>query len=513
MKKIDAKRPDTLRLPATNVPTVDSSRTSMAGEKKGGIGVFRSMSSLLDRLGLGRLAGLQFDGARDLYKVYGYKDELEPKHFLAKYSRQDIVTRIIDAPAKAIWSSPPTIKIDGDQEAFDEIWLPMIKKHKIWAVLSRADKLAQLGRFSILLMGIDDTQNTKTEVTKADKRHLLYLQPFGEVLVAIDGFENDPLNERFGLPTMYKVSFDDPSLKTSAPSGGTLVSRIMNQEVHHSRIIHVVTDPLEDQVFSTPIIAKIYNLLDDLMKIVGGTAETYWLTANRGIQADIDKDMQVDPDDAQALADEIDEYQHQLRRVLRTRGVKIQTLGSDIPAPQEAFSMIINLLSGTTGIPQRILLGSEAGQLASEQDRANWADRIDERRAEFAEPLLLRPFIDSMMVNGILPESEYVLDWPDAFKTSPLEESERMAQQGRAIFNISKQKQAGFPIVSQEEARIIVGLDGPLDPVNDVLPEPVDDPNMPSIIPEGEAEDGNPEEEDVAGSDTDDTVDPQNNPN
>ena len=117
------------------------------------------------------------------------------------------------------------------------------------------------------------------------------------------------------------------------------------------------------------------------------------------------------------------------------------------------------------------------------------------------------------MTYGILHKSNYELEWPDAFKTCPLEASERMAQQARAIFNLSKQKQAGFPIVSQEEARNIVGVDGELDPSGDVLPDAVDDPNRPSVpAEEGEEVDGSTGQEEVAGSDTDDTEDSQTNP-
>ena len=136
---------------------------------------------------------------------------------------------------------------------------------------------------------------------------------------------------------------------------------------------------------------------------------------------DVDKEMSMDPADEAALSDEIEEYQHQLRRFIRTRGVKINNLGSDVGDPTGVFGMQMSLLSGATQIPQRILLGSEAGQLASEQDRANWAERIDERQLSFAGPKVLKPLVILLQSAGVLPEDPTLeWDWPGAFKLSPL---------------------------------------------------------------------------------------------
>jgi hypothetical protein len=51
------------------------------------------------------------------------------------------------------------------------------------------------------------------------------------------------------------------------------------------------------------------------------------------------------------------------------------------------------LISAGTGIPQRVLMGSEQGKLAAKQDRANWDNRVTDRQTDFAGPLVLRPFV------------------------------------------------------------------------------------------------------------------------
>ena len=184
----------------------------------------------------------------------------------------------------------------------------------------------------------------------------------------------------------------------------------------------------------------------------------FWLSGNRGLHADIDKEMDIDPADAAALSDEIEEWQHQLRRVIRTRGVKLNDLGGTVPNPKEIFEIIMSLLSGTTGIPRRILLGSEAGQLASEQDRANWAERIEERRVLHVNPHILDPTLELLQGVQLLPEGDVEWDWPSAFIQNPLEQGQTMAQIARAVGNLSRQTGGSTPmqLLSERECREVI---------------------------------------------------------
>lgn len=424
------------------------------------IGVIRSMAGLLQRWNLARRAGLQFGGKRDLYKVFGYPESLQSEDLYTKYLRQDITSRVVDAPVHTTWASPPVI--EASNPAFTDAWNELVRKHHLWSKFMRADKLASLGRYSCLLIGINDTKETTRPVSKKGSK-IIYLTPLAEASASITEFEQSRLDPRFGKPKIYDVSFQEPSLQGLNPSNTTTLRRIGDMKVHHSRILHIVHNPLEDEVYGTPVLVKVYNLLEDILKVAGGTAETYWLTANKGIQANIDKEMELDKEDTEALSEELEEYQHQLRRIIRTRGVEIKDLGSSVPDPRGIFSTLIALLSGTTGIPQRILIGSEAGQLASEQDRANWAERIHERRTELAGPIILEPFLTRLIEMEILPDpGEYDILWPDAFRMSPLEQAQMMAQKARAVSNIGRQWDGKHtPMITVEEGREIIGFTGP----------------------------------------------------
>ena len=431
----------------------------------------RTATGLIQRLQLANLAGMQFGGDRDLYKVFGYKKNPTEADFLAKYVRQDIAGRIVDAPPGATWSNPPEI----EQELQNGELRDLAKRTKLWQAMYRADRLARLNPFSLLLFGFNDTGNTQARISPDRVDDLLYVRAIPSRLVDEITFNNNVRDKRFGQPELYTIKFDDPETK-SVSAGKITVKGQRELRVHWSRVVHIVENPLEDEIFGTPIIEKVFNLLDDLLKVAGGTAETYWLTGRGGLQADIDKEMDFDPDDAAALADEIEEYVHQLRRVIRTRGVDISTIDTKTPNPKEIFEMIVSMISGTTGIPKRILLGSEAGQLASEQDRANWAERIDERRELFATPSMLQPTILRFQEVGLISEGDVTFKWPDAFVQNPLERAQTMAQKARAIGNISRQTGNKTPmqLTSREEAREILGLEGDL-PESEIIEQEEED--------------------------------------
>lgn len=407
-------------------------------------------SILQNRSVLSSLLGIMFGGNRKVYDVYGYRKTVTYNDILSRYGRQDITARIVDAPANALWCNPPTMITDNN--AWKEIWDTIVEKQNLYQVLSRIDKMAAMGTYSALLIGVDSGNSLEVALNTSPK-NVIFLQPYSVDSAVIESFNNDKTSASFATPEMYKISTNKNIVAVGSKA------RIPDFKVHASRILHIAENHLENTIFGNPRMLRIFNLLDDLLKVVGGTAETYWLTSNRGMQIDVDKEVEMTPDDEDALTDEVEEYIHNLSRVMKTRGVKINNLGADVPNPKEVFSMLMSLISGTTGIPKRILLGSEAGQLASEQDRANWAERIDERRCDFGEATVLRPLITKLTEGGVLPEADVEIVWPEAFRLNPFESAQTSAQNARSAINLVKTLNERPDFIDITEARDIVGLD------------------------------------------------------
>ena len=392
------------------------------------------VTTLLSRLNIGARLGLQMNGTRDLYNTFGWKKAPQHQDFVDKYRRQDITKRVIDAPVNALWSDPPTIT--GD-EVFQKSWNDLLAKTAIFYNLQRLDKLAGLGQFAVMVIGLSGGGKLDTPAIKKEGQTILYLQPYPEGSVEIESYDEDDRSIRFGLPVMYTINPGEWDI-----SSGKMVKKAASRKsfkVHWSRVLHVAENALESDVYGYSRLEPIYNVLDDILKVSGGSAEMFWLAGNRGMHVNVDKDVELEKADAENLAAEIDEYSNNLRRVIRTRGVAVNSLGSEISDPRGTFDVQLSLLASCTGIPKRVLAGSEAGQLASQQDRANWAQRVAERITEYGQPIVLIPLIRRLIDLGVLSTpTTMTIEWPDAFKMNPLERAQTSAQMARTAANLSK---------------------------------------------------------------------------
>lgn len=411
------------------------------------------LSMALERGRLARAMGAQYDGKRDLYAVLGYPTAISFQQYLEKYKRQDVAGKVVDLPARDTWRRPPVIADDGGDTAQDapasefiQGVRALVERRRLWHYLQRVDRLAGVGRFGVLLLGarpraagerldeplVDGSLRTPLDV--------LYLAPYAEGSVLVSEFERRTDSERFGLPVFYTIQLGE---------------QLGSERVHWSRVLHVAEDLDEDEVYGRPRLERVYNRLEDLLKIAGGGSEATWRVMDRGLHADArDGFAMEDGEAAQALSDEIEEYVHGLRRVIRTQGVDIQPLGSEVVDPSGLFGILMGLIAAACDIPQRILLGSERGELASSQDLATWAGFVAARQTQFAEPVILRPFLDRMIRAGALAEpvgGRYHVRWQSLFELS---EKERV-DMANTVATAAARMSPGSPelVVTIEEFR------------------------------------------------------------
>lgn len=414
---------------------------------------------------LGTLLGLAFNGARDLYQTFGYQRQLSYQDMLLRYSRQEIVSRIVNAYPDAIWTRQPDLLNNDD---LDKAIAELNSSVSLWHYINRADRLAGIGKYAVLLLGFDDTQKSEDfakPVTVGRSRKLLYVQVYGYDSAPIQSYDEDPKSASFGLPLTYQIkpSSNDGSV---VGAGNTMpTSRIRGIQpfsVHRDRILHIADCSLDSDIYGYPIIERVFNRLDDLEKVIGGSAEMFFQNGRGGLHLNMDKDVKMTPADEVALSAEVDDYINNVQRVLRTRGLDVNVLKSEGVNPAPVFNVIMSVISVATGIPQRIFIGSEQGKLASEQDRANWAVRINERRMMYAEPRVLRPLINRLQQFKVLPSGSYDVEWPEAFQLSPLERGQTAAQQARAATNMANTMTKQPRLINRREARSIVFARGEL---------------------------------------------------
>lgn len=386
-------------------------------------------SMVVARAELATKLGQQYGGDRDLYQALGYKLTLTWDDYWSQYRRQDIAKAIIDRPVKATWQGQLELieSEDADRTEFEQAWYDLNKKFKLRSLFSRVDRLTGIGRYGVLLLGLNDVKRREDFIKPVSpgQRKLMYVKPFGEKNAKIDKYEDDPSNERYGMPKIYSIEVSDVASGASS-----------TVKVHYTRVLHILEDHLESEVLGIPKLESVFNRLMDIEKIVGGDAEMFWKGARPGYQGMVDKDYTMTQTTKDDLKEQIDEFDHNLRRILVNEGVDLKALAQQIADPDGHFDIQLTCLSAVTGIPKRILSGSERGELASTQDSGEWKTYVQSRREDHAEPNIIRVFVDKLIELNILPEpksGDYKVDWLDLFSISEKERVEIGKSRANAI--------------------------------------------------------------------------------
>ncbi len=412
--------------------------------------------ALVNRVELGSKMGMTFGGLRDVFKALGYKRTIGYLDYWHLYKRGSIAARVIEAPVRATWRSGPVVEVE-DNDKWNEAWNDIWSEHKLLHFIMRADKLSRIGRYSVLFIGINDGKAFDQPVDEKADNEILYITPFSEHDAVVKTFVSETNDKRFGLVDTYQIDFNgDLTLK----AGRTLLAKKI---VHHSRVVHIAENLLTDNVYGAPTLERIFNVFEDLLKVVGGNSEAFWKVVDRGMAFILDKDAPLDPESAKDFEDEIQRYTHGLDRTMKLQGMKIQTFGESPADPRGAFEVLISLIAGAAEIPKRILLGSERGSLASSQDEKNFNANIIVRRDEFAEPMVLMPLIEIFTRVGALPKlkdkQKVKYTWPDLTAPSTKEQSDIAKTVAKAIRDIAaaiQPKEGEVALITRDEGRSLL---------------------------------------------------------
>lgn len=385
--------------------------------------IFALASALLGRAELIARMGKTYGTSRDVYTALGYNKTPVFGDYHARYERQDIAKRIVEAAPDATWRGRPTVVESEDEETkFERAWEALVDNLDAYHFISRADRISGIGEYGILLLGFDDAAKMEQPVESA--KNLLYLHPYTQQTATIDRWIKDIKDRRYGLPEMYNVN-----LSNADKTGHSSI------RAHWTRVIHVAEGLYENNVYGTPRLRPVLNRLQDLELISGGSAEMFWRGAFPGYGFKNDEGADISPQTLSDLQDEIEEYVHGLKRYIRLQNMSVEDLTVQVADPSKHFEILVSLISSATGIPKRILLGSERGELSSTQDRENWADRIQERRENYAGPRIIRELIDRLTSVGVLPEpvNGYEVRWPDAHVVSEADAAKVAETKAKAL--------------------------------------------------------------------------------
>lgn len=403
-------------------------------------------SVLSGRLGFSQTTGYGFDafeGLRDLFVALGFKRELTISDYRERYRRGGIAKALIDLLPDEMWDDGVYIRESSyDPQTPSQF---EIQSADLWARLGvesrllKADKLAGLGRYSIVLIGVRE-RSGNTDLSQplpqlSGPDDIIYLRQFAEDNAKVITLVADNTSPRFLQPEFYEIQTGNPK---SSP--GTLLPSQVNTsllKVHWTRVIHVAHGLLESDWLGTPDLEASYNDLESLYKVAWGGSEAAWRRMDPGTQWDLDPEYEHGEKEKEQLREQIEEFRHNLRRDLYTGGVKANVLSASVDKFESNVNANVKLIAGTNRIPYTLLLGEELGLRAGEQNRDNLDILTAARRKGFGDPLV-RQFQDRMIEYGALPKprsGEYTVTWgveEEMAETEKAELAEKLALANKA---------------------------------------------------------------------------------
>ena len=380
------------------------------------------------------------DPRRDINQECGYpQGPPDAQFYQLLYDTHSTANRVVQILPKETWQVQPDLYEDDDEEVvteFEKAWVDLGKSltktlpgnsseskgyyeddqcSALWPYLLQADIISGIGHYGVILLGIDDGIDLALPASPG-KRKLLYLRCFSEASAAITQLETDPNNPRFGQPVMYLITFNDPSAMSGADSvmGATTATK----SVHWSRVIHIAdthSNAGSSEVYATPRMYPVLTHLLDLFKVYGGDAEGFWKSAVVRIFFETHPQLGGDVSiDTSALKDMMEQMENGLQRWAALSGMAAKTVAPSVVDPTSHINVNIQAICIQINVPQRIFMGSEAGQLASGQDTGDWNKELINRQRNYVTTKIIVPFHERLIWLGVLPKPKkgFRVKWP-----------------------------------------------------------------------------------------------------
>jgi len=394
------------------------------------------------------------DPRRNIDAECGYPDLITPQMYRGVYDRMGLGTRVVSVYPEEAWAVDPEVYDDDDpgtETDFEAEFGKLLKKKNLWHWCHRIDELSGIGHFGVLLLGVNAGDDLSTPLRNGDgdidneplippgRFQLLFLRAFDHSQVRVTKLETNTQSARYGQPVEYDITFVD-TLGNSGYSSGSAMETITNRKVHWSRAIHVADNRKSNEIYGMPRMQCVFNHIMDWKKMLGGSAEMFWKGGFPGYSFestpnlnDLGADVTLD---AATIKAQMDMYQNGLQRYFALLGVQVKSLAPQYVPPSAHLEEQYKAISIAIGIPMRILLGSERGELASSQDAQAWNKRLNRRQDKYISPYVIRPLVERLVWLGILPpptDNDFEVHWPDVATPSDTERAAILNQKTQAM--------------------------------------------------------------------------------
>lgn len=370
----------------------------------------------------------QADPRRDVSAECGHPKTFSVEQYQDLYETNGIAARVVCVHAEETWKVTPWVYEDESTDnvtPFEAAWdalgtqlrggskLAQEEGSPVWDALKAADVECGIGRYGVVLLGLDDGSPLSSPAAPREGQRLLYLRSIPEAYAPASTWETDVRSPRYGQPTEYEVTFGDPS--SSGGRGDSSSEEATTTEtVHWTRLVHVCDGV--DPTYARPRLKNVLPYVLDAWKVLGSDAEAWWQNVTGDTYFETDPSLGGDVDvNPSAVKDEYERMLQGLQRGMMLNGMTAKKLLPILADPTPHLMAQIHAICIAKDVPHRTFMGSELGRLAADQDAQKWAATCRARRRNHVTPRLVAPLVDRLVWLRVLPEPErYFVNWPDA---------------------------------------------------------------------------------------------------
>lgn len=393
------------------------------------------------------------DTLHNVYLDYGYPAQIKFSQFWNMYRRFGVAKNVVELPVDTGWLTPPTV---NGNSAFDSAVETLSKRIDIWLRIKGLDTRQRVGRYAGMFMRVRDNKQPSEPIEGTlSEAALMDMTPLYESQLEVIESDQDPTSETFGQPLIlqYRQSVEGDR---NEETNNTI-------NIHASRIVFAAEGADDGSIYGIPALEAIFNSLMDLRKVIGGGAEGFYKNAAQNIVFDVKDGASAIgyQDKLDKFNEQYDEFsQNRARRAMWTPGMSATTLDSTLVQPEQFFNVALNDVAAGSKIPATIVIGQQTGRLASDEDSSHFLSMVQSRRENFMTEMI-RSVFDWLIKFGILPASEYEVEWDDLLARSEsekLDNADKMAGINEKVF-----KSGGELPFTGEEIREAGGKDPELE--------------------------------------------------
>jgi hypothetical protein len=393
---------------------------------------------------------------------YGYKDELEFEDHYQMYRRFGIAKAGIKMPVNFTWKTFPKImegeEGDGDDRDESTPWEKLIKSiftsTKLMRKLKRVDEFQRVGHygaFVVQIRGSKDEAMWDNPLNRIKADQIVKFIPLYEVQLEPTEWDNNEQSERYGQPTMYQ--FQESKLNDST----TQDNRLRSVHVHHSRVIIFAEGADDESIYGVPANEAGFNDLITMEKIIGAGGEGFWKSAKMPtVYTNTSKDATLPTqEEIDDFNEAIKDFVEGLDKSLMTGNLDPKVLSSVMSDPKEPFTIALQSYCAGIEVAAKLLIGSQEGKLASEEDARFTMSAMQSRREDFGT-IMVQSCVDWMTSHGIINKSEYYIEWDDLLAPSDKDKFELGTQLSKIIIEMTAR--FGEPPIDPSEVATTMGF-------------------------------------------------------